>query len=74
VSVQTGVPVVQESVPVWQGLVGVQELPALQVTQPPPMQTRLLPQGVPLGRLAVSAQTELPVPQDVAPILHTLPG
>ena len=48
--------------------------PALQVTHPPPMQTRLLPHGVPFGRLAFSAQTEPPVEQDVAPILHTLAG
>jgi hypothetical protein len=52
----------------------VQAEPALQALQLPAMQTRFVPQGVPFGTFALSAQTELPVAQDVAPSLQTFAG
>jgi hypothetical protein len=49
VSAQTGVPVVQEVKPTWQGLEGVQAAPELHETQLPLEQTMPEPQLVPSG-------------------------
>jgi hypothetical protein len=57
VSAHTDVPVTQEVVPVRHALVGWQLAPAVQATQVPLLQTRLVPQTVPLtSELPVSAQ------------------
>jgi hypothetical protein len=46
---------------------------AMQVMQAPdPLQTMLLPQAVPPGLLASSAQVWAPVAQEVMPVLQTL--
>jgi hypothetical protein len=74
VSVHTDVPVLQVSVPTWQGLVGVHAPPAVQATQVPALQTWFVPQAVPLERFPVSAQTDVPVMHDVAPIRQGLVG
>jgi len=74
VSVHTDVPVLQLSVPVWQGLVGVQAPPAEQATHAPLLHTWFVPQDVPLGRFPVSAQTDMPVTHDVAPVRQTFAG
>ena len=71
---QVGPPVVQVSVPVWQGLVGVQAPPAVHATQLPLLQTRLVPHAVPFATFPVSAQTEAPVTHDVAPVRHGFVG
>jgi hypothetical protein len=73
-SVQVGAPVVQVSVPVWQGLVGVQAPPEAQVVQLPALHTMFAPQLVPLARLPDSMQTGEPVAHDVVPVLHVLVG
>ena len=75
VSVQTGVPPEQSSVPVWQGLDGGQELPAVHVAHVPLSQTLPVPHAVPLAMsLPVSVQTEVPEAQDVAPTWQGLVG
>ena len=52
----------QESVPVWQALVGVQAEPWLHAPQVPLVHTWFAPHGVPLGVLApVSVHTGVPV-------------
>ncbi len=71
---QVELPVVQVSVPVWQGLVGVQAPPAVHATQVPLLQTRLVPHVEPLATFPVSAQTEAPVTHDVAPVRHGFVG
>ena len=74
VSWQVGAPVVQVSVPVWQGLLGAQAPPAVHTTQDPLLHTRLLPHVVPFAMFPVSAQTEAPVTHDVAPVRHGFVG
>ena len=74
VSAQVGAPVVQVSVPVWQGLAGVQAPPGTQSLHMPLLQTRLVPHVVPFATFPVSAQTEVPVTHDVAPVRHGLVG
>lgn len=73
-SAQTAVPVVQEVAPVLHGLVGWQVVPAVQAPQLPPLHTLLFPQAVPSMTLPVSTQTEVPVMQEVAPVLQGLVG
>ena len=73
-SVHTGLPVVHDSVPLWQGLAGTHAAPAVHVVQLPLVHTMLVPQLVPFGRLPDSAHTGEPVAQVVAPVLHTLAG
>jgi hypothetical protein len=73
-SVQTALPVEQDSVPLWQGLVGTHDPPAAQATQPPLLQTMFGPQLVPFGRFPVSAQTDAPVTHEVAPVRQRLVG
>jgi hypothetical protein len=68
-------PVVQTSVPLWQGLlVGVQAPPAVHETQLPLLHTMFVPHDVPFPTLPVSAQTEAPVTHEVAPVLHRFSG
>lgn len=76
VSLQTGVPLLQESVPAWHGLAGVQAAPCMQVVQTPALQTWLAPQGVPFAAFwPVSVHTGTPVVQLVVPVWHALlPG
>jgi hypothetical protein len=74
VSWQVALPVVQVSVPVWQGLFGVHAPPAVHATHVPLLQTRLLPHVEPFATFPVSAQTEAPVTHDVAPVRHGLVG
>jgi hypothetical protein len=74
VSVQVGAPVVQVSVPVWHGLVGVHAPPAVQVAQAPLLQTMFVPQVVPFARSPDAMHTGEPVAHDVVPILQTLVG
>jgi hypothetical protein len=73
-SVQTGLPVEQLSVPTWHGLAGGHAVPAVQATQVPLAQTMFAPHMVPFGRLPDSWQTGDPVAQDVVPVLQTLVG
>jgi hypothetical protein len=74
VSAQTEDPVVQDVAPVLQRLLGWQVVPDVQPPQLPLLHTLLLPQDVPLATFPVSMQTEVPVVQDVAPVLQTLLG
>jgi hypothetical protein len=74
VSAQTEVPVAHEVAPVRQGFAGVQLTPAAQLPHVPPLQTLLFPHGVPSATFPVSAQTEVPVAHEVAPVRHGLAG
>jgi len=57
----------QVMVPAWQGLLGVQAIPAVHDTQAPLLQTRFVPQEVPLAMFPDSVQTATPVSQVVVP-------
>jgi hypothetical protein len=46
----------------------------VQATQAPLLHTWFVPHDVPFGRFPVSAQTEVPVTQDVAPVRQTFVG
>jgi hypothetical protein len=73
-AVQTGAPVVHEITPVWHGFPeGVQAVPVAHATQLPPLQTWLVPHGVPSARLARLAQVDAPVAHEVTPALHAFP-
>ncbi len=72
VSVQTAPPVLQDWLPVWQGLAGWQTVLAEQVTHAPFEQTMFEPQVVPLEALPDSTQVETPVAHEVVPSLHAL--
>ena len=74
VSAQTEVPVAHDVAPVRHGLAGVQLAPATQLPHVPPSQTLLFPHEVPSVTFPVSAQTEVPVAHDVAPVRHGLAG
>jgi hypothetical protein len=66
-STQTGVPELQVTAPVMQGLAGVQATPFVQATHCPVLlQTRSSPQEVPGAARLVSAQTGLPEAQEMA--------
>jgi hypothetical protein len=67
-SVQTGDPVEQASVPAWQGFDGVQVAPSWHATHFPVWQTSPVPQAVPFGLSAVSVQTGAPVAHEIAPV------
>ena len=73
-SAHTELPVAQEIVPVLQRLAGWQEPPEEQVTQLPLLQTLPVPQAVPSGWDPLSAHTELPVAQEIVPVLQRLAG
>jgi hypothetical protein len=66
-------PVAQDVSPLWHGLLGVQAVPAVQLTHDPLEQTWLVPQAVPSAAFApVSVHVEMPVVQEVAPAWHAL--
>jgi hypothetical protein len=69
-SIHSGTPLVQESVPVWHLLLGVQGAPAMQLMQMPLLQTRLVPQVLPSAAGPVSTHTEAPLLQSVLPTLQ----
>ena len=75
-STQFGVPVEQDSFPLWHGLAGLQAPPSLHAAHVPALQTICAPPGevqaVPEGLLPLSTQVIDPVAQDVAPTLQTL--
>jgi len=75
VSWHTGAPLEHESLPVWQGLAGVQLAPSVHETQLAELlQTWLVPQLEPAALLPLSVHTELPLLQLVAPVLQALAG
>jgi hypothetical protein len=74
VSPQTEVPVVHDVAPVLQRLVGWQAVPVVHAPQVPLSQTLLLPHDIPSATFPVSAQTEVPVTQEVVPVRHALVG
>jgi hypothetical protein len=74
VSAQTEVPVAHDVAPIRHMFVGVQVVPAVQLLHVPPLQTLLLPHEVPSATLPVSAQAEVPVAHDVAPVRHMFAG
>ncbi len=74
VSIQTGLPVAHEMLPVMQGLgLPTHDAPALQATHPPLLH---VPPGhvVPLPTLPVSPQTAEPELQSTLPVLHGFAG
>ena len=71
---QVAVPVWQVYAPTWQGALGVQLPPAIQLLHIPPLQTLFVPQEVPFATFPVSAQTEVPVAHEVAPVRQALAG
>ena len=71
---QAEVPVEQDVTPVLQRVLGWQVVPAVQAPQVPLSHTLLVPHDVPFARFPVSVQTEVPVAQDVAPVLQALLG
>ena len=74
VSAQTEVPVAHEVAPVRQAVAGVQATPAVQAPQAPLLQTLFVPHDVPFATFPVSAQTDIPVTQEVAPVWHAVAG
>ena len=48
--------------------------PAMQLLHVPALHTLFVPHEVPLAMLPVSAQTEVPVAHDVAPVRHAVAG
>jgi hypothetical protein len=74
VSAQTEVPVAQAIAPVRQTVAGVQAAPSAQSPQAPALHTLFVPHVVPLGTFPVSAQTDDPVTQEVAPVRQALAG
>ncbi len=74
VSTQTEVPVAHDVAPVRHAVAGVQVTPAVHAPQVPPLHTLLFPQEVPFATFPVSAQTDIPVTQEVAPVRHAVAG
>jgi hypothetical protein len=74
VSMQTGVPVVQLSLPTWHVLVGVQSAPSLQVTQLPWLHTWFMPQALPASASPAMAHTGAPVVHSILPSLQGWPA
>jgi hypothetical protein len=68
------VPVWQVVVPTWQGSLGAQLLPAMQLVQVPALHTLLFPHEVPFVTFPVSAQTDVPDPHEVAPVRQAVAG
>jgi hypothetical protein len=71
---QIEVPVEQDVIPVLQGLFGWQLTPVVHEAQVPPLQTLSFPHDVPSATFPDAAQTEVPVAQEVIPVLHGLLG
>jgi hypothetical protein len=69
-SLQTGVPVEQESVPWWQAFVGTQAAPSWQVPHVPERHTIPVPHEVPFGWFPDAVQTGAPVVHAIAPTWH----
>jgi hypothetical protein len=68
-------PVAQDDIPFWQGLLfGLQAVPAVQATHDPLLQTWLLPHVMPLAALRGLVQTDVPVEHEVVPVWHVLPA
>ncbi len=74
VSAQTDVPVAHDVAPVRQAFVGVQVTPAMQLLHAPALHTLLFPHDVPFATFPVSAQTDVPVAHDVAPVRQAFVG
>jgi hypothetical protein len=75
VALQTGVPVLQEIEPFWQGLVGWQLWPEVHEMQLALLlQTMLVPQLVPAVLLVVALQTGAPVAQEIEPFWQGFVG
>jgi hypothetical protein len=74
VSAQTEVPVAHDVAPVRHAVAGVQVTPAVQDPQAPPLHTLLVPHEVPFATFPVSAQTEVPVTHEVAPVRQAVAG
>jgi hypothetical protein len=68
------VPVWQVVVPTWQGSLGAQLPPAMQLVHVPALHTLLFPHEVPFVTFPVSMQTEVPVPHDVVPVRQAVAG
>ena len=67
-SAHVELPVEHDVSPLWQGLLGVQVVPAVQLAHDPPEQTWLVPHEVPsVALVPVSVQVETPVAQEVTP-------
>jgi len=63
----------QACVPAWHGFTGIHDTPAVHDTQIPALQTRFVPQEVPLATFADSAQTGTPVLHVRVPVRQGLP-
>jgi hypothetical protein len=74
ISLQTGVPVAQVSVPLWQGFAGTQLAPSAQVLHCPARHTIPAPQEVPFGWSPDSVQTGAPVAHDIVPVRQAFPA
>ncbi len=74
VSAQTEVPVAHDVTPVRHAVEGVQVTPAVQLLHVPALHTLLFPHDVPFATFPVSAQTDIPVTQEVAPVRHAVVG
>ena len=75
VSVQTGCPVEQETVPMWQGFEGAHDAPAVHATHTPAEHTKLVPHAVPFATAwPLSTHTGWPVEQEIVPEWHALAG
>jgi hypothetical protein len=62
-------------IPSWQGSLGAQLTPAVQLLpQVPAVHTLLFPQEVPSATFPFSAQTDVPVAHDVAPVRQAFAG
>ncbi len=72
-SVHTGAPVEQSIVAVLHGVLVVQEEPAAQGVQVPPLHTMPAPHDVPSATLPVMAQSGPPAVQVIAAVLHGSP-
>jgi hypothetical protein len=71
VSLQTGAPLAQESVPLWHLLAGVHVSPLRQATQTPALlQTWFVPHEAPGALLAFAMQADVPVSHAVVPSLQ----
>jgi len=62
----------QTCAPLWQGLAGTQERPAVQLTHVPPLQTLLAPHDTPFGVLPDSMHAGAPLLHAVVPVRHAL--
>jgi hypothetical protein len=74
VSWQVIVPVWQLTVPVSHGLAGVQSPPLVHELHIPPLHTLPFPHDVPSMAFPLVTQAELPLEQEVTPVLHGLVG